>query len=166
VSLDLLLGASDLLTRADVGGSRVIGGVSCRRLRVRPKIEGLEGGKIFVWVEEATGMPLRVETSFLVGPFGEGKAVLDLRMDPELGFSLPSTQRLTVETSGPMGPDGSGETLYEWKEFRWNLTFPAGFFTAAGPAGRAQGGAQARGTATGAPGRSGAESAEAASEAA
>jgi hypothetical protein len=158
LSLDLMLGAPDLLVRVDVGGTTTIAGVSCRRLRVRPKVENLDVDKAFVWVDETTGMPLRVEMTFLLEPFGQGKAILDLHMDPERGFALPTTQTLTMEMEGPIGPGPglSSETVYEWKEFKWNLTFAADFFAgAARPTGQASGAATGPASAAAAPAREG-----------
>lgn len=148
--LDVLV-LPGLLDKAEVVGASPAGKRQAVEIRFRPSLPRLQAGQGRLWVDPQSGMPLRVELPFRLGPFAEARLELDLDWDAGGEFTVPKRQTLKI-TGGGMGGRGFGrrgggrqrgdidapgggasletEVVTTWKNYRWGLDFDDGFFEA------------------------------------
>ncbi|MCZ6485157.1 MAG: hypothetical protein O6826_05615 [Acidobacteria bacterium] len=145
-----LLAVGAILEEAEVIGPARLDSTDTIEIRIQPKIPGLRVEEGSLWVDEESGMPLRVELRFGMGAVvSDAKLRLDLAWNGEGEITVPRVQTLEMTRSGfgpragqfggNLGrgarPGGSGtpgggkiEVSTTWQNYQWNLSFEEGFF--------------------------------------
>ncbi|MBN2431939.1 MAG: hypothetical protein JXQ27_10705 [Acidobacteria bacterium] len=100
-------------------------------IEIRPELGDLEIDKGALWVDPATGMPLKVQLNVMTGPFGgDAELTVDYVWDRDREITVPAVQ--TVRISGGGFDDRGGFQLdltTRWLNFQWDLEYEADFFT-------------------------------------
>ena len=153
-----LLTLQNFLDKAEVIGPIKLDSVEAIEIRIQPKIRGFQIKEGRLWVDEDSGMPLRVELQFTMGAFvSDAQLRLDLAWSAEQEITVPRVQRIEMTRGGlggRRGPSGGNlgrgrgfgggfggnrggfggpmEISATWQNYQWNLSFAEGFFTAQG----------------------------------
>ena len=146
-----LLAVGTILEDAEVIGPARLDSTDAIEIRIHPSIPGLRVAEGRLWVDEESGMPLRVELRFGMGAVvSDAQLMLDLAWNPEKEITVPRVRSLKMTRGGvaPRGgnlngnlgrggrPGGRGglgvamEVSTTWQNYQWDLSFEAGFFTA------------------------------------
>ena len=108
-----LLTLQNFLDKAEVIGPIRLDSVEAIEIRIQPKIRGFQIKEGRLWVDEDSGMPLRVELQFTMGAFvSDAQLRLDLAWSAEQEITVPRVQRIEMTRGGLGGRRGpSGGNL-------------------------------------------------------
>ena len=131
------------LENAEVMGPTQLGSTEAVEILIRPKIPRIQVDEGRLWVDAASGMPLRLQLRFGIGVFISSALLkLDLAWNHRREMTVPRIQSIEMTSSGYGRPDGGFgrgggmrggmqmEASTTWSDYQWDLTFDESFFKA------------------------------------